>query len=87
MPALDALTEWLTFDASRRAVVVAHNHVNRLLLARLFDWPLADYRRRVVQLPGALNVVGYDRALAPAIRRVNAVVGSAPSRRRGPRVP
>ena len=68
---LDPLEAWLAGGRARCAVVVAHNHVNRLRLCALFGWPMRDYRDRLSQDPAAYNVVGLgDRP--PVVRRVNA---------------
>jgi broad specificity phosphatase PhoE len=70
-PVLDALEAWAAADRARCAIVVAHNHVNRLRLCRLFGWPMAAYRDRVVQDPGGYSVVGVGGRI-PVVRRVNA---------------
>ena len=76
-PAFAELWEWLATSEDRAVVVVAHNHVNRLELCRLLGWPLADYRRRLVQSPGGYNVIrrGGEH---PTIVRINAPARSAP---------
>ncbi|HVM24593.1 MAG TPA: histidine phosphatase family protein [Candidatus Limnocylindrales bacterium] len=68
---LEPLEAWLAAERSRCAVVVAHNHVNRLRLCALFGWPMREYRERVSQDPGGYSLVGFG-AGAPVIRRVNA---------------
>ena len=73
-PAFAELWEWLAASDDRAAVVVAHNHVNRLELCRLLGWPLADYRRRLVQSPGGYNVIRHG-AEQPTIVRINAPAG------------
>jgi broad specificity phosphatase PhoE len=70
-PVLDAVDAWLGADRARCAIVVAHNHVNRLRLCRLFGWPMVSYRDRVVQDPGGYSVVGMGGRI-PVVRRVNA---------------
>lgn len=68
---LDPLEGWLAAERGRCAIVVAHNHVNRLRLCALFDWPMREYRDRLAQDPAAYSVVGLgDRP--PVVRRVNA---------------
>ena len=69
--ALEPVEAWLAADRARCAVVVAHNHVNRLRLCALFGWPMRDYRRRVAQDPGAYSLIGFGGEV-PVIRRVNA---------------
>jgi broad specificity phosphatase PhoE len=68
--ALDAIDAWLAQDRARVAVVVAHNHVNRLRLTALLGWPMAAYRRRVNQFPAGYSIVRVDGG-APFIRRLN----------------
>jgi len=70
-PVFARLEAWLAEDQARAVVVVAHNHVNRLELCRLLGWPLAEYRRRLVQSTGGYNVVRY-LAGPPVIVRLNA---------------
>lgn len=70
-PALERIEGWLAADRARCAIVVAHNHVNRLRLCALFGWPMRDYRRRVSQDPGAYSLIGFGGEV-PVIRRVNA---------------
>jgi probable phosphoglycerate mutase len=69
--ALEPIESWLADDRARCAIVVAHNHVNRLRLTALFGWPMRDYRRRVAQDPGAYSLVSFGPDV-PVIRRVNA---------------
>jgi broad specificity phosphatase PhoE len=68
---LEPLDSWLRDDRARCAVVVAHNHVNRLRLCALFGWPMREYRRRLSQDPGGYSMVTFGAAL-PIVRRVNA---------------
>lgn len=69
--AFEPIETWLAADRARCAIVVAHNHVNRLRLCALFGWPMRDYRRRVVTDPGGYSIVTIG-ADVPVIRRVNA---------------
>lgn len=68
---LDPLESWLAEDRARCAIVVAHNHVNRIRLCALFGWPMREYRNRIVTDPGSYSLIGLG-AGAPVIRRVNA---------------
>jgi broad specificity phosphatase PhoE len=71
---LDPVEAWLATDRARCAIVVAHNHVNRLRLCALFGWPMREYRDRLSQDPGGYSVIGFG-VDAPVIRRVNAAPG------------
>lgn len=68
---LDPLDAWLAADRSRVAIVIGHNHVNRVRLCALFGWPMREYRDRLSQDPGGYSIVGFG-AGQPVIRRVNA---------------
>lgn len=68
---LGPLEAWLADDRARCAVVVAHNHVNRLRLCALFGWPMAEYRERLSQDPAGYSLVTFGSGV-PIIRRVNA---------------
>lgn len=68
---LDPVERWLTGSPSRAALVVAHNHVNRLWLCALFGWPMREYRDRLSQEPAGYSIVGIGSG-APVVRRVNA---------------
>ena len=67
-----ALVEsWVSESRARAAVVVAHNHVNRLRLCALFGWPMREYRDRLAQDPAGYSVIGLGSGQA-VVRRVNA---------------
>jgi len=68
---LEPLEAWLAGERGACAVVIAHNHVNRIRLCALFGWPMRDYRARLSQDPGGYSIVGLG-ADAPVVRRVNA---------------
>jgi broad specificity phosphatase PhoE len=68
---LEPLESWLAEDRARCAIVVAHNHVNRLRLCALFGWPMREYRDRLVQDPAGYSLIGLGGD-TPVIRRVNA---------------
>lgn len=71
MAVLGELETWLAAERTRAAVVVAHNHVNRLRLCAVFGWPMRTYRDRLSQDPAGYSVIGFgDRQ--PVVRRVNA---------------
>jgi broad specificity phosphatase PhoE len=72
---LAPIEEWLTDERARCAVVVAHNHVNRLRLCALMGWPMRDYRRRVVQDPGGYSIVTFTGGM-PILRRLNSAAGA-----------
>jgi broad specificity phosphatase PhoE len=72
---LTPVEEWLTGQRARCAVVVAHNHVNRLRLCALMGWPMRDYRRRVVQDPGGYSIVTFSGGM-PILRRLNSAAGA-----------
>lgn len=79
-PILEAVQGWLSSDPMRGAIVVAHNHVNRLWLTTLLGWPMADYRRRVSQDPGGYSVIGYGGD-TPRVRRINVTPRADPGAR------
>lgn len=68
---LDPIDAWLGEDRARCAIVVAHNHVNRLRLCGLLGWPMREYRDRLAQDPAGYSLIGFGGE-APVIRRVNA---------------
>jgi len=68
---LAPLEGWLADDRARCAIVVAHNHVNRLRLCALLGWPMRDYRERLANDPAAYSLVTFG-AEVPVVRRVNA---------------
>jgi broad specificity phosphatase PhoE len=72
---LTPVEEWLTGERARCAVVVAHNHVNRLRLCALMGWPMREYRRRVVQDPGGYSIVTFTGGM-PILRRLNSAAGA-----------
>jgi broad specificity phosphatase PhoE len=72
---LTPVEEWLTGQRARCAVVVAHNHVNRLRLCALMGWPMREYRRRVVQDPGGYSIVTFTGGM-PILRRLNSAAGA-----------
>lgn len=71
---LEPLEAWLAENRARCAVVVAHNHVNRVRLCALFGWPMREYRVRLSQDPAGYNVIGLGGP-TPVVRRVNAAPG------------
>lgn len=72
---LEPVQEWLAVDRSRVAIVVAHNHVNRIHLCALFGWPMHEYRDRLSQEPAGYNVIGRFATGRPVVRRLNAAPG------------
>jgi len=66
----DAVDAWLSEDLARGVLVVAHNHVNRLRLTALLEWPMSSYRRRVSQDPAAYSIIGVH-AGERIVRRLN----------------
>jgi broad specificity phosphatase PhoE len=68
---LDPLEAWLAADRARCAIVIAHNHVNRVRLCSMFGWPMREYRDRLSQDPAGYSMIGLG-AGTPVIRRVNA---------------
>jgi broad specificity phosphatase PhoE len=68
---MDPVQAWLEEDRARCAIVVAHNHVNRVWLCQLFGWPMREYRARLSQDPAGYSIVGMG-GREPVIRRVNA---------------
>ena len=71
---LEPIEAWLAEDRARCAVVIAHNHVNRVRLCALFGWPMREYRARLAQDPAGYNLIGFGGA-TPVVRRVNAAPG------------
>jgi broad specificity phosphatase PhoE len=68
---LEPIEAWLAGDRGRCAIVVAHNHVNRLRLCALLGWPMREYRDRLAQEPAGYSILGFA-GREPVIRRVNA---------------
>ena len=68
--ALSPIERWLADDRARCAVVVAHNHVNRVWLCDLLGWPMREYRDRLSQDPGSYNLVTFGNGAA-VVRRFN----------------
>lgn len=68
---LRPVESWLAADRARCAIVVAHNHVNRVRLCSLFGWPMREYRDRLSQDPAGYSLIGFGRA-TPVVRRMNA---------------
>ena len=68
---LGPIEAWLAADRARCAVVVAHNHVNRVRLCALFGWPMREYRERLTQDPAGYSLIGFGGS-TPVIRRLNA---------------
>jgi broad specificity phosphatase PhoE len=69
--ALDPVVTWVAADRARCAIVVAHNHVNRVWLCACFGWPMPEYRERLSQDPAGYSLIGLG-SRAPVIRRMNA---------------
>jgi broad specificity phosphatase PhoE len=67
----EPLESWLAEDRARCAIVVAHNHVNRVRLCALFGWPMREYRDRLSQDPAGYSLIGFGGS-TPVLRRVNA---------------
>lgn len=72
LPVFARLEAWLGEERGRAAVLVAHNHVNRVRVCALLGLPMADYRRRVAQDPGGYSLVTFGSGV-PVVRRLNAV--------------
>jgi len=70
-PVFESIEAWLSEEPARTAIVVAHNHVNRLWLTALMGWPMTDYRRRLAQDPAGYSLVSFG-AGPPLVRRINA---------------
>lgn len=71
LPLVRQLETWVADDRARCVVVVAHNHVNRIVLTDLLGWPMRDYRRRLSQDPAGYSIVTFGGD-GPVIRRINA---------------
>ena len=74
---LDPVEAWLAEDRARCAIVIAHNHVNRVRLCALFGWPMREYRDRLSQDPAGYSIVGLSGE-TPVVRRVNAAPATRP---------
>lgn len=70
-PVLEEVESWLAEDRARVAVVVAHNHVNRLRLCAHLGFPMAEYRDRIAQDPAGYSLLTFGGRTA-IIRRLNA---------------
>lgn len=76
LPILDAIDAWAGEDRGRCAIVVAHNHVNRIRLCQLLGFPMREYRERVVQDPAAYSILAVGPG-STAVRRINAPAAPA----------
>ncbi|HEX2221573.1 MAG TPA: histidine phosphatase family protein [Candidatus Limnocylindria bacterium] len=70
MPVFEQVEGWLGAERGRTAIVVAHNHVNRLRLCALLGLPMSEYRRRVGQDPGGYSLVTFGPSVS-VLRRLN----------------
>jgi broad specificity phosphatase PhoE len=70
-PLFESIEGWLSANPARAAIVVAHNHVNRLWLTSLIGWPMSEYRRRVAQDPAAYSLITIGD-WPPCFIRINA---------------
>jgi broad specificity phosphatase PhoE len=70
-PVIEAVERWLRAGTQRVALVVAHNHVNRLWLTTQIGWPMARYRDRIAQDPAGYSIIGLGKGRAPLVRRLN----------------
>jgi broad specificity phosphatase PhoE len=86
-PVLDEIQAWLAEADARCAVVVAHNHVNRVWLCRLIGWPMRDYRDRVVQDPAGYSLITFPSGRASVVRRLNAMPPVQPAGGQEPGLP
>ena len=68
---LEPLEAWLAEERARAAIVVAHNHVNRVRLCALMGWPMREYRDRLAQDPAGYSIVSFGGG-TPVVRRMNA---------------
>jgi broad specificity phosphatase PhoE len=73
-PVFEPLEVWIAGGRERVAIVVAHNHVNRIHLCGLFGWPMREYRDRLSQEPGGYSIIGLGSG-RPVVRRLNAAPG------------
>ena len=71
---LRPVEEWLAADRARCAIVVAHNHVNRVWLCALLGWPMREYRARLAQDPAGYSLVTFGGG-TPVVRRLNVPPG------------
>lgn len=71
LPVFGRLSAWVAADRARCVIVMAHNHVNRIVLTDLLGWPMADYRRRLSQDPAGYSLVTFG-ADGATVRRINA---------------
>ena len=70
-PNLEGIEAWTAEARGRCAVVVAHNHVNRLRLCAHMGWPMSTYRDRIASDPAGYSLLTFGRGL-PVVRRLNA---------------
>ena len=80
---------WLAADRARCAIVVAHNHVNRLRLCALLGWPMREYRIGCRRIPAGYSLVslgGGDAGRATG-ERARGLTGRAVAAGIGPAIP
>lgn len=58
---IPALNDIIAQYAGKTILIIAHNTVNRVILAHVLGLPLSEFRRKILQLPSGLNRIDISK--------------------------